>query len=92
MKKLATILITIGAVLALRNGLTDWSLEGSDLQLPGRQAVTLSNDAHFDVVTTTDLGVMRLVLVRPTRRGAVERAGSPMWFVQIPFAKWKPIG
>lgn len=87
--KLIAVVLIIVAVLILRTGLSSWRLVDVNFGTPERQVFVIRPSLTHEVLTRTDLGVVQIALVQATRG---DKKGAPMWFIQLPFCKWTPIG
>jgi hypothetical protein len=87
--KLITVVLIIIAVLLVRKNMTTWGMEKVNFGTPSRQVFAIRPDIAHEVLTKTDLGVVQFALVQASRG---DKKGAPMWFVQLPFCKWTPVG
>lgn len=86
---IATVIV-VAIVLFARNGLDDnWSLMRSEFGTPKRPVVLISVNTEYEVLSAPDFGLVQFALVQ-ARKG--DRCGVPMWFVQLPYTKWRAIG
>jgi hypothetical protein len=87
--KVIVSVLVIAAILILRSSLSDWDLMNCDFGTPGHPVTLVSMNTTHEVLSRTDFGVLQIALVQASRG---EKRGVPMWFIQLPFGKWKPIG
>jgi hypothetical protein len=87
--KIIVSVLIVAAILILRSGLRDWDLMRCDFGKPGHPVILISMNTTHEVLSHTDFGVLQIALVQASKG---EKRGVPMWFIQLPFGKWKPIG
>lgn len=99
--KIIVSVIVVVTVLILRSGLSPWTLEDmrggflverqvTEHHTPEGKVIGLvrSDSAFKQLNGGGDFGLFRLALIQQTKG---DKAGVPMWFIQLPFTKWKPI-
>jgi hypothetical protein len=87
--KVIVSVLVIAAILILRSGLSDWNLLNCDFGTPGHPVTLVSMNTTHEVLSRTDFGVLQIALVQASRG---DKKGAPMWFVQLPFCEWTPVG
>lgn len=86
--KIIVSVIVFVAILTIRAGLSEWDLMDCDFGRPGHPVALISINTTHEVLSRTDFGVLQIALVQASKG---EKKGVPMWFIQLPFTKWKPI-
>jgi hypothetical protein len=99
--KIIVSVIVLAAIFILRQGLSPWTLDDvrggfvveraiTERSTPdGIKVVLVHSDSSFKQLNGEgDFGLFRLALVQQTKN---EKAGTPLWFVQLPYGKWRPL-
>lgn len=86
--KLIALIIVIILVVFARKGLSEWDLVDVNFGTTARPVILVSMNTDHRVLSSPDFGLVKLALVQ-ARKG--EKVGEPMWFIQLPYCKWRPL-